>query len=60
MHIDFMKYFSLVLLFAALVCALLGFGGGLPSVAGSITRTLFVVFFLLFALALDTRAADAE
>jgi uncharacterized membrane protein YtjA (UPF0391 family) len=59
MHIDFMKYFSLVLLFAALVCALLGFGG-LPSVAGSITRTLFVVFFLLFAVALDTRAADAE
>jgi uncharacterized membrane protein YtjA (UPF0391 family) len=47
-----MKYYSLVFLFLAMVCATLGFGV-LTGNAAAATRALFVVFFLLFAVALD-------
>jgi len=47
-----MKYYSLFLLLLAVLFALLGFGA-LAGSAALATRALFVVFFLLFAVALD-------
>jgi uncharacterized membrane protein YtjA (UPF0391 family) len=52
----FMKYYSLFLLLLAAACGALGFGE-LAGPAASVTRGLFVVFFLLFAVALDRAEA---